>query len=472
MLSVARRELQLQLRDGRLAIAALLLLLLLSAATVVGWAQYEKGEAQRVRFAEESYAQWLNQGPKHPHRAAAYGMYVAKPETPLAVFEPGLRPFAGRTLWLQAHSNAAFSHAPADDDLTASPGLGETSGAALLQLLGGLFAMVLGALSVARDRETGVMRQILAQGISPRRWIGGKCLGLVAALLLPLVPFAILLIATTAWAAAEGAVWAAIGRTAAALGATLVYLLGLLAIGVAVSAFSRTSRGALVVVLSLWVAGSVLAPRAASLLTLRIAPTPDAAVYASVIRDEFNGGYGERPGWDDQLAALEDSVKAEYGLSSLDEAPVGFSGLRMQAMDAWTNEVADRHHAQLLATYDRQQQIRTVLSVFAPYLAARAASHGFAGMDWAHYQHFAAAAEEYRRAFNVQMNEAIVAGTRGQAWEMNAGRETWALAPPFTYQEPGLGWALRAQWPAVSILVAWLFGALGLLAFAAQRLRP
>lgn len=470
--AIARRELLLQLRDGRLLVTAVLLLALLGAATAVGWSRWTRGEAERVRFAEQSYEQWLNQGPKHPHRAAAYGLYVAKPETPLAVFEPGLRPYAGRTLWLEAHSNAAFSNAPADDDLTASPGLGESSGAGLLHLLGGLVALVLGALGVARERETGVLRQLLAQGVKPSNWLAGKYLGLAGALAVPLAPFGAVVLAAALWAAPSGALFDTAARTVVALGAGAVYLLALLAVGMVISVLARSSRTALMAALGLWVIGSVLTPRAASHLALRLAPTPDAAVYAEAISEELVSGYGAQPGWDERLKRLERDTLARYGVARLADLPVGFSGLRMIAMDAWTLQVADRHDRRLQATYGRQEQVRLAAAAAAPFLAVRSVTHGMAGTDWPHYQHFAGEAELYRRAFNARMNLAIVRSLRGEAWEMNAGREVWAEVPPFRYAAPDAAWALRAQAPALAILAAWLAGALLALTFVGRRLRP
>jgi len=470
--AVARREILLQLRDGRLLVTAALMVALLGAATAVGWSRWVTGEAERVRFSEQSYDQWLNQGPKHPHRAAAYGIYVAKPETPLAVFEPGLRPYAGRTLWLEAHSNAAFSNAPADDDLTASPGLGESSGAGLLQLLGGLIALVLGSLSVARERETGVLRQLLAQGIKPSSWLAGKYLGLAGVLAIPLLPFGAIVLIATLWVSPAGTAHDTALRAVVALGAGAAYLLALLAVGMVVSVIARSSRFALMTALGIWVIGSVLAPRAASHLALRLAPTPDAAVYAKAIGDNFMSGFGTEPGWDERLKRLERDTLAQYRVSRLADLPVGFSGLRMTAMDRWTIQVSDRQHQRLQAIYDRQARVRLVVAALAPFIAARSVTQGMAGMDWPHYQHYAAEAELYRRAFNERMNAAITRSLRGEAWEMNAERDVWASVPPFHYDSPDFRWAMRAQAPPVVILILWLLAALSALALVGRRLRP
>lgn len=470
--AIARRELLLQARDGRLLVTALLIVVLIGAAVVAGWRDHARGEQERELFAERSYAQWLEQPPKHPHRAASFGLYVAKPESPLAIFESGLRPHAGRTLWLEAHSQTAFSHAPANDDLAASAGLGERSGAALLQLLGGLLALVLGALSVSRERETAVLRQILAQDVSPARWIAGKYVGLTAAMAVPLVPLAMTVMALLIGVADPGERADTVLRGMAALAGNGAYLLAMLALGMVISIVMRSSRAALIAALTLWVAGSLLAPRVAAHLAVRLAPTPDATAYEKAIGDEFATGFDGEPGWDARLKQLEQTTLARHGVQSLDDVPVGFSGLRMHAMSDWSDRVSDRQYARLLAQYARQERIRMTATVLAPGIAARAFSHGMAGMDWPHYRHFADAAEHYRRDFNILMNDLIVTGTRGQAWEMLADRDDWARVPRFTYEPPAVDWAVRsAQLPAM-ILAGWLLAAWALLWVVARRLRP
>lgn len=472
ILAIARRELMLQARDGRLLVTALLVFALLASAVAAGWRDHARGERERELFAERSYAQWLAQPPKHPHRAASFGIHVAKPESPLAMFESGLRPHAGRTLWLEAHSQTAFSYAPADDDLAAATGLGERSGAALLQLLGALLALVLGALSVSRERESGVLRQILTQRITPTSWVVGKAFGLAAALGSILVPLAAVVACALLLAATPGERMDTLLRTAAAMAGNAAFLLSMLAVGMAVSIVSKSSRAALLTALGLWVAGSVLAPRIAAHVAVSLAPTPDAAAYEAAIGDTFMSGFGQEPGWDARLAALERDALARHGVATLDDLPVGFSGLRMHAMSAWSDRVSDREYAKLLSTYARQERIRMAAAAIAPAIAARAFSHGMAGMDWAHHRHFADKAEAYRRAFNVTMNDLIVAGTRGQAWDMDAGRDDWARVPPFAYAPPAVAWALRQAWLPAAILATWLLASWGGLLLLARRLRP
>src|SRR5688500_15638632 len=100
---IARHELSALRRDGRLGIAALVVALLFAVLAITGWQDYRADRDARSHFIEEARAQWENQGARHPHRAASFGQYVAKPELPLALFDPGIKPTTGQALWLEAH---------------------------------------------------------------------------------------------------------------------------------------------------------------------------------------------------------------------------------------------------------------------------------------------------------------------------------------------------------------------------------
>lgn len=469
---IARREIALQFRDGRLVLAGATLLIAMAAAILAGWAQYDRAERERAHFVAEARAQWLNQGERHPHRAAHFGAYVAKPELSLALFEPGLRPFAGQTLWLEAHDRPAFANIPSEDDLTLGTGLGVASGASILQILGGLLVLVMGALAIVRERESGVLRQVLAQGIGARTWVAGKFLGLAAVIAIPVGAAGLLATAGAAWASPAAERADVVLRALALLGADALLLGALLAIGLAVSAVAKSSRAALIGALAVWVGGFVLAPRAAATLCERLAPAPTLEAYQSAAGKIFGEGFDSRGGYDQQLKALEASTLRRYGVDQLSALPVGFSGLRMKHMDAWSTEVDDREYAKLERTYGRQTAIRATLSAAAPFIAARSVSQGMAGMDWAHHRHFLQAAEQYRRGFGLQMNTLLEQRVHGERWEMNGANVDWAKVSPFQYRTPSVGWAVGQQGVFIAILAGWAVFAAGLLALAARRLRP
>lgn len=472
MWRIALHELSQQARDGRILIAGLALLSLLTAAVASGWAQFEQAQREREHFMEQAHDQWINQGDRHPHRAAHFGTYVVKPDLSLAFFEPGLRPFAGQTLWLEAHDRPAFTNIPAEDDLTLGTGLGVVSGATVLQMLGSLFAIVLGALSIVRERETGLLRQVLSQGVHPTQWVGGKLIGLGAVLAVPLAPA--ILIASAGFlnvSPVEDRADIAV-RTLILMISNCGLLTIALMLGLAISARARSSRTALLLAIGVWIFGFVLAPRLAATLSERIAPPPSLAAYQEAVGREFSEGFDSRGGYMTQLAQLETETRQKYGVDRLEDLPTGFSGIRMKHLDAWSTEVDDREFRKLTAIYERQTSIRHMVALLSPFVAARGVSQGMAGSDWAHYQAFLEAAESYRRRFGRDMNDLIQESLTGTAWEMDGTSEDWANIEPFVYHVPSSDWAVARQTMNLLILSLWFVMAACILILSARRLRP
>lgn len=462
--TIARHELRQLRRDGRLRTAAWLGFALLAALALLSWQTYRREAHERAHFEATAREQWENQGDKHPHRAAHFGFYLTKPELPLSLFDSGIKPATGRVLWLEAHQRSVFAYSPVEDS-GATGILGVTNGAEVLQLLGALLVILAAYGSVAREREDGTLRLLLAQGVSPRRWFAGKCAGLGLALAIMGAPIAVGL-GILCWRADPRA----FGADAAARGLGLLVAHGIffsawLVGAVAVSAWARTARGALALLLAVWIAGGIIAPRLASTLASMLAPLPSIAEFAKAHTDDFTNGFDGEPGWSVQLAQLEKDTLARHNAKTLAELPVGFSGIRMQAMDTFDGRISDRHQRRLEAIYERQNRWHWVTALLGPYVPMRALSGSLSGMDWPHYQHFAEAAEQYRRGVVKSMDQLLERELRGDKWEVQFGRDVWAQVPAFSYTMPSSRWALRtaavplllvAGWLALAGIVAWL----------------
>jgi ABC-2 type transport system permease protein len=468
---IARHELRQLRRDGRLVVAAWLGLGLLVALALLGWQTYRRETHERAHFEASAREQWENQGEKHPHRAAHFGLYLTKPELPLALFDSGIKPATGRVLWLEAHSRSVFAYSPVED-AGATGILGLTNGAEVLQLLGALLVILAAHGSVAREREDGTLRLILAQGVSPRRWFAGKCAGLGLALGLVGLPLAggLWLLCWRADPAAFG--FDAATRAAALVAAHALYFAAWLVGAVAVSAWARTGRSALALLLGLWIAGGVLAPRLATTLAATLAPLPTVAEFAKAQADDFASGFDGEPGWAARLAQLEKDTLARHGVKTLAELPVGFSGLRMQAMDTFSGRISDRHQRRLESIYERQTRWHWATALLGPYVPMRALSGSLTGMDWPHHQHFAKVAEHYRRGVVLSLDQLLERELRGDKWEIQFGRDVWSRVPPFAYAMPGTGWALRTAALPLALVAGWAALA-GALAWAgARRIAP
>src|SRR5690606_32086420 len=175
LLLIARRELTELWRDGRLLWSGGLIIILTCVALAVGWQRQQEVAAERSIAQELDYDDWVNQSAKHPHDAAHQGMHVFKPAPPLSIVDPGIEPFVGSTLWLQAHRQSEMKFRPAQD-ATGLQRFGTLSVAWVLQILGPLLVIVLGFNSIAGEREQGTWRQALSLGVSAEKLLWGKAL--------------------------------------------------------------------------------------------------------------------------------------------------------------------------------------------------------------------------------------------------------------------------------------------------------
>ncbi|WP_342750775.1 ABC transporter permease [Termitidicoccus mucosus] len=199
---IARHEFTATLRDGRFRLCAALVGLLLAAALLAGWSFQRDLAARRAAAVRHEHAHWIGQPDKNPHSAAHYGLHVFKPRLSPALLDPGIEPYVGSVVWLEAHNQNDFTGKPAED-ATAAQRFGELTAVLVLQLLLPLLIIVNCFGTVAGERERGTLRQVFALGVSPARWLLGKMFGQAAALTLAVVP-AVVVGSLAVWLAREG----------------------------------------------------------------------------------------------------------------------------------------------------------------------------------------------------------------------------------------------------------------------------
>ena len=472
VIASARREIMLQWRDGRISAVSLALAVACVATLFMGWLNYRDYSHDYAHFTEEIRDQWVGQGERHPHRAAHYGIYVSKPAPPLSVLEPGLAPATGQAIWLNAHDRTTYSNPPSHDDIVAHTVMNMASPATIMTVLGGLFALVLGALGIVREREDGVLRQVIAQGGRGSDWALGKLAGLSAVVAAPFLPILFLAGLVLVLTAEPSIRFEAALRVAGFLVVNAGFLLAMLCVGLIVSCLAKTARSALLIAFSFWIAVFIIAPRGTSAWIEAVHPTVDWEAFQAEIVTVFNEGYDDRPGYGVQLAALERDTMAEYGVERLEDLPVGFSGIRMIHMSDWSSEVSDRAYGGMRALWDRQSRLRTYASMAFPYLAVRSASQNMAAADWPHFRAFSEAAEDYRRSIVRQLDEVIKDALRGEVWEMDSDASVWSRTEPFSYASPGAAWAIAQSWTAFLVLFLWAVVGVVILRQAARRLAP
>ena len=462
---IARKELTEMFRDGRFRLLAGMVLVISLLSLAAGWQNYSALSRQHATAQSATREQWLAQDKKNPHSAAHYGVYAFKPKSQLAMIDTGVDPYVGVAVWLEAHKQNDFKFRPAQDR-TAVQRFGEMTGAEVLQVFLPLFIVLMTFSAFSGEREQGTLRQLLSLGVSRRDLALGKALGVSAALALVLLPATMFAILALAWSAEGGLVSGDPLRGVILGGVYLAYFALLIGISLAVSARVRSSRLALVGLLTFWFVNSLVASRAASDLAGWMYPTPSAIEFQKAMDVDLNNQEEIRVRLDQRRAELF----KQYNVDNVDALPIAFSGVSMQEGEEHANVVFDKHYSRLFDRYEQQNRVYQYGGLVAPMLSVRALSMGLSGTDFPQHRDFALAAEDYRRDIQRLMNGDIAANQkRGQVYL--ADQELWASVPGFEYTAPSTSWVMGNYTASLLILALWTLAALAYMVRSANMAR-
>lgn len=463
-LTIARKEATEMARDGRFRWAVGIVLVLLIGAFVAGWTHYAAAEAERASAQTADREIWLAQGEKNQHSATHFGTYAFKTVTPLTAVDPGVLPYTGTSVFMEAHSVKDAAFRPAED-ATMVQRLGSLTAASTLQLLVPLLIILLAFSAFAGERDAGTLRQLLSLGVPRQTLALGKALGVASPLLLLIVPAAVLGIAALAILGGPGAPLATLSRAILLAGVYVVYFVLVLALALLVSARAPSSRRALVMLLGFWLVTSFIVPRVAVGAADGLYATPSLTAFQDSARADFE----TLPPWPDRVADIEQRLMEQYGVETPDAIPASVEGLTL--FEAERDETALRRArlAALGTQYEAQTQMAQAASVLSPLLAVQLVSMGLAGSDLAHHRHFADAAEAYRYDYVQALNRDMI--EENADWSSTVGREVWEEIPPFEYATPSARWAARRYGLSLSVLGAWTLVLLLALPIATGRLR-
>ncbi len=452
---IVRKEFADVVRDGRFRWCSILVGSLLLISLGHGWVQARKVQRQHAAAQATAREHWETQSDKNPHSAAHYGIYAFKPRLALSFLDEGVDPYTGTSVWLEAHRQNDFLLRPAQD-ATAAQRIGALTAAQVLQHLVPLLIVLLTFGALAGERERGTLRQLLATGVGRRELALGKALGVSGALALLLVPAA-LVGAAALVVASPGPAASPLARGVVLASVYLAYFIAFLALSLAVSARARSARTALAILLAVWVANGLVAPRVAVDLSKWLHPTPSALEFARTVEREMATGAGDISPPDRD--ASTERLLAEYGVQRVEDLPINAVGVYLQESEEFGNRIFDRNYGALWDAFERQGVVHETLAVAAPLLAVRTLSMGLAGTDVSQHRHFATAAETYRRDLMRRMNGDMTENSRTGDFSYAAGAELWTAVPPLQYTAPTLGWVLGNRVLSLLVLGAWLVGA-------------
>ncbi|TLM78130.1 ABC transporter permease [Microbulbifer harenosus] len=465
---IAREEWRLLLRD-RVAISGLLLLVLLTLVAALNAYEHQRSaNAERAHYQAQANHAFEAQPDRHPHRVVHYGHFVFRPVNPLAAFDPGIDAYTGNTLFLEGHrQNTANFGDVRQSSLLLRFGL--LSPAFVLQVLAPLLLIFVGHASVARERESGTLRVLLAQGIAGRQIVAGKLLALSGFAGLAVLPalFALGWLGVSGHAPWEQALLLAV----AYVGWLLLWAL----VVVVVSSQFQRGRDALLALLVAWAVLVILLPRWLPDLVNTSVPLPtrfESAINAE--REYKELGDAHNPD-DPYFSAFRAQVLEKYGVTRIEDLPVNYKGLVGMEGERASSALFNRYAEALFELQRQQNALVDHFSWLSPTLALRRLSMTAAGTDLENFQRFLRQGEDYRYQLiqglnQLQVDELVYADDTNPKKENRISHTHWQAFPEFEFRPAPPGNVLDRALPAGLVLLCWLMAFAMLIRVAGTRL--
>jgi len=435
---IIKKEIRSVIREKAIGWLSMIILVLLVISLINGVLSFQQQQEKIVSKQEEKRREWLAQGDKHPHIAAHYGTFVFKPKTVLSLFDFGLEAYTGTSVYLEAHHRHDFMFRPAQDH-TSMIRFGELSTAMVLQILLPLLIIFTGFSAFTSERENGTLRLMISQGVALSALIKGKIIARFLLIFTLLTPCIIFISLFSLGGVEQQEIQDLPIRTILLIFTYVVYLLIIISITVLVSLWSKSSRNALIILLIGWVAFTVIIPKTIVNLGENLYPLPSMREFKARIEADMNTGINGQNSRKEYYELIKTQYLKKYAVDSVEQLPVNYEGVRMQAGEDFGNSIHDHHLTDLRELFDLQNTISSYSGILNPFIAVRSLSMMLSGTDLQTTVSFEDSAEEYRRELVRKMNNDMAMNSAaGQFFEYKAGRSLWEDLSDFSYKIPSV----------------------------------
>ena len=474
-LRIAREEWRLWARSQVVLLAALIVAVLLAATSAITAGRVTEEAAKRTARQSSAEATFFAQPDRHPHRMVHYGHYAFRSPPPLAAFDRGVDAVTGQSIFLEGHrqNTAMFADTRSGADLG---GFAALNPANIYQLLLPLLLIIIGHGVVLRERESGTLAVMLAQGQSGLAIAGGKALALAGVAGLFLVPVA----ALAAYSIASGeAPLAAIMLVAS----YALYLAVWAALVLSVSLLVRQRSVALGLLVFAWLLIALIVPRlginAGSAAVDAPGKIESDLVMLAEQRKLGDGHNAADPAFD----ALQKQVLEQYEAASVEELPINWRGIVAGHAEAKLTDLLNEYAENRMQREAEQSRIVTWFGLVSPTLAVGAASRTLAGTDLATHHRFLRESEALRFDFVQGLNDLhatklTYADDAKRSSDPEAEARTrvnaaaWRLLDTFRFKpDPAAERLARAMLP-LAMMLGWLGALAGVISVGARRLKP
>jgi ABC-2 type transport system permease protein len=471
---IAREEWRLWLRSKVVVVAALIVAVLLAVTSVLTAGRVADEQSQRMEQQVAAEETFFAQPDRHPHRMVHYGHYAFRPPPPLAVFEPGVDAVTGQSIFLEGHrqNTAMFADTKAAADLG---GFAALTPASLYQLLMPLLLIVLGHALFLRERESGTLAVMLAQGQSGVRLAIGKGAALLAVIVIFMIP----LVAVAAYAVALGESGLAAGSLVLSY---FVYLCVWGAIVLAASTILTQRTVSLGALIFAWLFAALIVPRFAINVSSAAIDAPGKIESDLVMLAEQRKLGDGHDAADPAFKRLEAQVLEQYEAETIEELPINWRGVVASYSEAELTDLMNEYSNKRMGLETSQSRMFDIFGLVSPSIAISSLSRTLSGTDLATHHRFLRESEVLRFDFVQSLNQAHVDDLdyavdinrstneeTSRAARINA--DSWKVLDEFRFTADPASKRLGRAILSVGVLLLWLAVSLGAVFFAARRVK-
>ena len=441
-------------------ISALFIMLLIVTVSL-GKREFEKKRETYELATKHLREQWESIESMNPHSAAHYGTYIFKPTTVLSMIDDGVSSVTGNVQRIEGHVQNEMVHSEASQSMFVSR-FGKLKSSLLLQFIVPILLVFMSFRSINSEKQSGRLKLLILQGVPLSGLLGAK------ALFVWLYGVLLLLLTVVVFVGFSGVQFS--GEVFPRLGAMLIayalYYSILVGLTVYLSARWTSVTAVLSTMLSLWILWTIFIPNIAMSAVENKHELPSRKAFKTAMSDDRSQGIDGHNSEDERIEELKQKVLAEYGVDSVDQLPINFDGLLMQADEEFGNQVWDKHFGNIREVLDQQKRSYQWAGLISPFIALQNSSKGFAGNDNFHHQDFLLQAESYRRNLLKTLNdEHAYGGSRTGDWGWQANNEFFKSIEDFRYQDPSFANVLKSYTFDLAVLFGWALFTLVLLLF-------
>lgn len=462
MRSLIRKEFRLAYRDKIIVLLSVLIWSLFILSSALSAYQYHTDQESRAAANRKFRQQW--EGQHHsPHEAAHYGSYIFKPLNLLSAFDAGLNDYFGTTYRIEAHvqHEVDYSNAESNDSLMR---FGNFTLALILQQLVPLLILFTASSAITLEKESGTFKMLMAQGLKPVRLIWSKVWANYLMVALLVLPIFIVLFLMVLFSSSGGILWA---RFLVIMMSYLLYYLLVTMLAVMVSAWSQSSKTAVLVILTIWLLSSIILPKTAANIADQRYPLMSRATFNERVKQGYLKGINSNDPYYERVDKYLEKLKKQYHVDDDRKMPVDAAGMVMQYNEDYQNMVFNHYYHQLEKTFDQQQSFLTNSGLIDPFISLKRVSMAMSGTDFYHHNNFFQQAQQYRNDLIRQLNMELASHPeKGHVVSQDFFRQI----NDFKYQLPSLTNLWRLQWKSLLALCTWILILTAILQFFTKRL--